>query len=295
MSLAGAINVGKYNNKGELEYDHDVQEFENLPFKIKVETLKNEDNATRLFFFDYDPEKKIEVPEGIIVKDVTFARKIIKDPLPDTNYFLITHPMKYVVYYDPVKKRKTTKRTKIYSINSQKKYSIHNFRKTNEILEKECEKREKRENKRLDNAINSITAQLLAKINELIKMFEEQKNEMKKNHANEISLFREIITAKDKEITNLISTKTTEITNLMSIIDNHSKEIERIYEMRKKHEYEYNERLKEKDKIHKREKEERERTYKRETDLLQQTIDRLEQTIRSLQTQISENISPNEY
>ncbi|CAG8807088.1 12502_t:CDS:1, partial [Racocetra persica] len=109
----------------------------------------------------------------------------------------------------------------------------------------------------------------LAKINELTTTFEEQKNKTKKNHTNEI---REIITAKNKEIT-----------NLMSIIDNHAKEIERIDEMRKKHEYEYNERLKEKDKIHKREKEERERTYKRETDLLQHTIDRLEQTICSLQ------------
>ena len=63
--------------------------------------------------------------------------------------------------------------------------------------------------------------------------------------------------------------------------------------MRKKHEYEYNERLKEKEKTHKREKEERERTYKRETDLMQQTIDRLEQTNRTLQNQINnfENVS----
>ncbi|CAG8791489.1 31969_t:CDS:2, partial [Racocetra persica] len=130
----------------------------------------------------------------------------------------------------------------------------------------------------LTNARNNMTkAQLLAKINELTTTFEEQKNETKKNHTNEISLFREIITAKNKEIT-----------NLMSIIDNHAKEIERIDEMRKKHEYEYNERLKEKDKIHKREKEEKERTYKRETDLLHQTIDYLEQTIRSLQISTSE-------
>ncbi|CAG8708010.1 6767_t:CDS:2 [Ambispora leptoticha] len=59
--------------------------------------------------------------------------------------------------------------------------------------------------------------------------------------------------------------------------------IEKNEELRRKYEYEYNERLKEKDKIHKHEREERERTYKRETDLLQQTIDRLEQTIHSFQ------------
>ncbi|CAG8645359.1 37090_t:CDS:2 [Racocetra persica] len=103
----------------------------------------------------------------------------------------------------------------------------------------------------MDARNNMTKAQLLAKINELTTTFEEQKNEIKKNHTNETK-------------------------------------IERINEMRKKHEYEYNERLKEKDKIHKREKEERERTYKRETDLLQQTIDHLEQTIRSLQISTSE-------
>ncbi|CAG8845270.1 34763_t:CDS:1, partial [Racocetra persica] len=44
--------------------------------------------------------------------------------------------------------------------------------------------------------------------------------------------------------------------------------------------------LKEKDKIHKREKEERERTYKCETDILEQTINHLEQTINDLQNQL---------
>ncbi|CAG8710911.1 13689_t:CDS:2, partial [Cetraspora pellucida] len=60
MSLAGAINIGKYNKKGELEYDHD-------------------------------------------------------------------------------------------------KFSIHNFRKTNETLKDERERREKKQTKRLDNAIKNIT------------------------------------------------------------------------------------------------------------------------------------------
>ncbi|CAG8747272.1 1119_t:CDS:1, partial [Racocetra fulgida] len=130
---------------------------------------------------------------------------------------------------------------------------------------------------------NNTKKQLIEKINELMvtlqekneahaneislyrKTFEEQKQEMKENHENEISLYREIINDKKNEIKNLMLV------------------IEKNEELRRKYEYEYNERLKEKDKIHKREREERERTYKRETDLLQQTIDRLEQTIHSFQ------------
>src|SRR5690242_7904984 len=143
MSLAGAINVGKYNNKGELQYDHDIQEFENLPFKIKIETIDGEDNCVRLFFLN-NQDKEDNIPDGIICVDVTYKRKQRKYPFPGTNCFLITHPMKYIIYYDPVKKRKTTKKTKIYSINSQKKYSIHNFKKTSKILEAERERREKK-------------------------------------------------------------------------------------------------------------------------------------------------------
>ncbi|CAG8718139.1 1056_t:CDS:2, partial [Racocetra fulgida] len=126
---------------------------------------------------------------------------------------------------------------------------------------------------------NNTKKQLIEKINELMvtlqekneahaneislyrKTFEEQKQEMKENHENEISLYREIINDKKNEIK-----------NLMLVIEKNE------------------ELLKEKDKIHKHEREERERTYKRETDLLQQTIDRLEQTIRSFQ--IDENKCP---
>ncbi|CAG8769515.1 10442_t:CDS:1 [Racocetra persica] len=97
---------------------------------------------------------------------------------------------------------------------------------------------------------NTTKKQLNKKINELMTMiqemkenhfneislyretFETQKQEMKKNYTNETSLYRELITTKDKEIM-----------NLMSILEKHEKEMERIDEMRKKHEYEYNERL----------------------------------------------------
>ncbi|CAG8780887.1 6777_t:CDS:2 [Cetraspora pellucida] len=147
---------------------------------------------------------------------------------------------------------------------------------------------------------NMTKPQLVAKVNDLMAALDKQKEdhaneislyqttlkkqkqEMKETHANEISLYRELINA-----------KTNEITTLMSTIENYKKEVERIEEIRKKHEYEYNERLKEKEKTHKREREERERNYKRETDLMQETINSLEQTIRDLQTQLRnyENVS----
>ncbi|CAG8805066.1 10083_t:CDS:2, partial [Cetraspora pellucida] len=77
MSLAGALNVRKRNNENELVYDHDIQEFENLPFKIKVETINEEDNYARLFFFKDDPYEKIDIPEGIICLDKT--AKVLKN------------------------------------------------------------------------------------------------------------------------------------------------------------------------------------------------------------------------
>ncbi|CAG8541438.1 3560_t:CDS:1, partial [Scutellospora calospora] len=136
MSLAGALEVGIRDKNGELEYNHDIQDFENLLFRIKIETLPNEENSARLFFVNKNDEKEITVPKGIKCKDVTFKKNVLKSPLPLTQYFLITHLMKYVIYYDP-EKGKTTKRTKIYSVNSQKKFNIHNFKKTTEILENE--------------------------------------------------------------------------------------------------------------------------------------------------------------
>ena len=114
ISLPDVINIRKFNKKKEID---DVQEFENISFKIKLESIDGEDNYARLFFFNDNSENEIEIPDGIICKDVTYKKSVIKKPLPDTNYFLITHPMKYIIYYDSVNKRKTTKKTKIYSIN----------------------------------------------------------------------------------------------------------------------------------------------------------------------------------
>ncbi|CAG8548309.1 8627_t:CDS:1 [Scutellospora calospora] len=123
--------------------------------------------------------------------------------------------------------------------------------------------------------------QLLVKIDQLKASLEEQKREnnaTKENHVNEVSLYKELIAAKNNEIA-----------NLMSMIKKHEKEIERIDNMYKKHEYEYGERLKEKDKIHKRKKEEREKTYKHEIELMQENINNLEQILSDLQSRVNNN------
>ena len=91
--------------------------------------------------------------------------------------------------------------------------------------------------------------QLLVKIDQLIASLEEQKREnnaIKEIYANEVGLYKELISSKANEIIS----KTNKITHLMSM------------------KYEYSERLKEKDKIHKREKEEKEKTYKCEIKLM---------------------------
>ncbi|CAG8775081.1 23809_t:CDS:2 [Gigaspora margarita] len=137
MALAGALNIGKKNKNNELEYDYDIQGFENLPFRIKVETIEGQENVARLFFLDKYNDNRINVPDGIMCKDVTFKHNTgLIPPLPDTQYFLIVHPNIYNFYYD-TQKKKCSKRTKIYSVNSQKKYLIHNYRKTSQVLEEE--------------------------------------------------------------------------------------------------------------------------------------------------------------
>ena len=114
--------------------------------------------------------------------------------------------------------------------------------------------------------------QLLVKIDQLTVSLKEQKREnniIKKSYDTNIDLYKVLISSKIDEI----SSKQNEITHLMSM------------------KYEYNERLKEKDKIHKREKEEREKTYKCEIELMQQTINHLEQTISNLHHRDNEDVS----
>lgn len=120
MSFAGQISIEKKNKKKELQYDCNIQDFENLPFRVKIETISGYDDVVRLIFLDKNNDTIINVPDGIFCKDVTFKHNEgLTPPLPNTQYFLIVHPKIYNFYYDPVK-RKCSKRTKIYSVRKLK-------------------------------------------------------------------------------------------------------------------------------------------------------------------------------
>lgn len=156
MSIAGKIDIGKKNEHNELVHDKNIQEFEGLPFRIKVETIPKQDNVACLLFLDKNKDVEIDIPEGFFCKDVTFKYNTgLIPPYPSTQGFLLVHPNIYNFYYDPTR-RKTIKKTKIYSVNSQKKFIIHNYRKTSKTLENERINRKQRDDKRLNNAINSI-------------------------------------------------------------------------------------------------------------------------------------------
>ncbi|CAG8632966.1 2040_t:CDS:1, partial [Diversispora eburnea] len=121
MSIAGSFLLNREVD-GVLVESSNVQEFEGLDFKIKTETLPTEDNNTRLLFLDKN-DKEIPVPEDIECKDVTSKKEVIKKPLPHTQYFLITHPLKYEIYHN---------NKCIYKITGEKKFSIFNYQKPEE-------------------------------------------------------------------------------------------------------------------------------------------------------------------
>ncbi|CAG8851641.1 8997_t:CDS:1, partial [Gigaspora margarita] len=52
------------DNRGKIMYDYDIQELEDLPFKIKIET-KDEDSYAILSFLNKNDEI-ISIPKGII-------------------------------------------------------------------------------------------------------------------------------------------------------------------------------------------------------------------------------------
>ncbi|CAG8837237.1 31338_t:CDS:1, partial [Gigaspora margarita] len=60
MSILSIIS----DNKGKIIYDYDVQELEDLLFKIKIET-KNEDSYAILFFLNKNDEI-ISISKGIM-------------------------------------------------------------------------------------------------------------------------------------------------------------------------------------------------------------------------------------
>ncbi|RHZ66616.1 hypothetical protein Glove_306g85 [Diversispora epigaea] len=133
MSIAGSFLLNKEVD-GELVESFNVQEFEGLDFKIKTETLPTEDNNTRLFFLNKNDEE-IPIPEGIECKEVTSKKEVTKKPLPHTQYFLITHPFKYEIHHN---------NKCIYKITGEKKFSVFNYLKPDEVKRKEAQKREEK-------------------------------------------------------------------------------------------------------------------------------------------------------
>ncbi|CAG8844969.1 41407_t:CDS:1, partial [Gigaspora margarita] len=113
----------KVNSRNEVIHDEDIQEFLGLDFRVKVETT-DEETCSRMIFYDKKEEKKIPIPDGIICKSISSdKRKKKKNPVGD--FFIITYPHKYIVYYN-LEKKKTNKLTKIYMINCEIKKKLSN-------------------------------------------------------------------------------------------------------------------------------------------------------------------------
>jgi len=113
-----------------------VQGFQNTDFLIKVEKFEDQDVQARMFFLDGDPVVELFViPEYIEVKEINEVTNKIKliQPFFRSNYFMINHPKKYEVYL---------KEKKIFAlIPEQKRYTIHNFDKPNNLKDYEIQKR----------------------------------------------------------------------------------------------------------------------------------------------------------
>src|SRR6185295_15793755 len=109
-----------------------VQGFQNTDFLIKVEKFEDQDIQARMFFLDGDPVNELFViPEYIEVKEINEVTNKIKSirSFFRSNYFMINHPKKYEVFY---KEKKN-----FALIPEQKRYTIHNFDKPNNLKDYE--------------------------------------------------------------------------------------------------------------------------------------------------------------
>ncbi|CAG8549734.1 11153_t:CDS:1 [Gigaspora margarita] len=129
-SMATSILLIIPDNKGKIIYDYDVQELEDLPFKIKIET-KDKDCYAILSFLNKNNEI-ISIPKGIMYRIIINKKKNLKEP--HSNTFIIAHPQKYAIYYDP-KKFETTKKTKIYYIDCSIKKNYQIFNHSNSFIQ----------------------------------------------------------------------------------------------------------------------------------------------------------------
>ena len=118
MSIWGSILIENRNDKGDIINDDDVQEFEGLNFKIKLETLECSLHNSRLIFLNMENEE-IETLDNIIITNISSSyNEFQMFPLPSAKYYLIEHLQKYQVTYNY---------ELIYQLNSEKKIIIYNF------------------------------------------------------------------------------------------------------------------------------------------------------------------------
>ncbi|CAG8820374.1 24358_t:CDS:1, partial [Dentiscutata erythropus] len=111
-----------------------TQGFQDVSFLIKVEKSEDEEKTAELYFLDSDPVTEIQVPDDIECEEINeLDQKKIKKPFRNSNIFLINHPKKYNILF---------KKKRIYAlIPEQKRYTIHNFNKPDNLKQYELEKR----------------------------------------------------------------------------------------------------------------------------------------------------------
>ncbi|CAG8559175.1 10884_t:CDS:1 [Scutellospora calospora] len=126
MLFISALTINK-NNKNEI-----IQEFLRINFHIIVETTDKE-TCSHLFFIKKNEEEIIPILDGVICKVVNNKKK--RNKVLISNFFVLTYPNKYIIYYDTENNpRKTNKSTKIYMINCEikKSYQIYNYKQISE-------------------------------------------------------------------------------------------------------------------------------------------------------------------
>src|SRR6266498_2963184 len=139
MSIVSAIYLEDENKKKE-----DIQEFEGLPFKIKIIGLQDYKDVARLLFLDNN-NNQMSIPPGIICKDITDG--IDCGPFPDTQVFLVKFLHIYQITYN---------NAKLYQINCEKKIQIHNFKQTKEKIAERNKKREIKKEKETKELLDNL-------------------------------------------------------------------------------------------------------------------------------------------
>ncbi|CAG8656459.1 7234_t:CDS:1 [Cetraspora pellucida] len=127
MSIAGAIYLGKkYKSCGHEVHYENIQEFEDLNFRIKVQTIPGAKNTARLCFLDLENDnQEISKPDNVECKDITETQSNLMVLFPSTNYYILEHIRNYQIFYN---------NESIFRTYSEKKFIVHNDRKKEEKM-----------------------------------------------------------------------------------------------------------------------------------------------------------------